>query len=29
MVEKVKDFTVPLLTDLVMDAMLQFTQIHL
>jgi hypothetical protein len=27
--EKVKDFTVPLLTDLVMDATLQFTQIHL
>jgi len=27
--EKVKDVTVPLLTDLVMDATLQFTQIHL
>jgi hypothetical protein len=27
--EKVKDVTVPLPTNLVMDAMLQFTQIHL
>jgi hypothetical protein len=27
--EKVKDFIVPLRTDIVMDATLQFTQIHL
>jgi hypothetical protein len=27
--EKVKDFTVPLRTDPVMDATLQYTQIHL
>jgi len=29
MVEKVQDFAVSLLTDLVMDATLQYTQIHL